>query len=239
MDICESFLNAYRDLEEVLGAKYGQKLGTVQLYASGEGEKYAEELNLFREMRNLLSHHGRIGNSPAVLPSREALNKLLEILDYAKNPPVAASVATPKDALSCADLSQRLSMVLETMEEKGFSHIPVLTESGRLYGVFSVGTLFAYVKSNPQKSVEGLKLMDIADLLPPEKHSTEKFAFTGRDASLLELKEIFRLTGPTHRRVAAVFVTSNGEASGRLLGMITPWDIIKAENNKKEKSKKN
>ena len=81
MDICESFLNAYRDLEEVLAVKYGQRAGTVQMFASGEGAKYFEELNLFREMRNLLSHHGRIDGSPVVLPSEQALEKLLEILD--------------------------------------------------------------------------------------------------------------------------------------------------------------
>ena len=56
MDICESFLNAYRDLEEVLAVKYGQRAGTVQLFASGEGARYFEELNLFREMRNHFSH---------------------------------------------------------------------------------------------------------------------------------------------------------------------------------------
>ena len=138
MDICESFLNAYRDLEEVLSAKYGQKLGTVQLYAAGEGAKYAEELNLFREMRNLLSHHGKIDGAPAVLPSREAYEKLLEILDYAKNPPIAASIATPREELCCADLSQSITKVFETMEKNGYSHIPVLTEDGRLFGVFSV-----------------------------------------------------------------------------------------------------
>ncbi len=229
MDICESFLNAYRDLEEVLSVKYGQKLGTVQLYASGEGAKYFEELNLFREMRNLLSHHGRIDGSPVVLPSEQALNKLLEILEYAKHPPMALSLATPKESLCCARLSDGVSKTVSIMEQRGYSHIPVLTKKGGIYGVFSVGTLFSFAKNNPSGSIKDLTLRDMSEYLPPEKHTTEKFAFVSRDATLYKIKELFRAPGPNHRRVVAVFVTEDGRQSSPLYGMITPWDIFKAE----------
>lgn len=232
MDICESFLNAYRDLEEVLAVKYGQKLGTIQLYSSGEGAKYFEELNLFREMRNLLSHHGRIDGSPVVLPSEQALNKLLEILEYAKNPPMALSLSTPKDSLSCARLSDGVSTIVDVMERKGYSHIPVLTKRGGIFGVFSVGTLFSYAKNEPQGSLKGLTLRDLSEYLPPERHTTEKFAFVGPDATLYNIKELFRVHGPNHRRIVAVFVTEDGKQSSPLLGMITPWDVFKAEESK-------
>ncbi len=232
MDICESFLNAYRDLEEVLGVKYGQKLGTVQLYASGEGAKYFEELNLFREMRNLLSHHGRIDGSPVVLPSEQALNKLLEILEYAKNPPMALSLATPTEKLCCARLSDDLTKIIGIMEKRGYSHIPVMTKNKGVFGVFSVGTLFSFAKENPQSSINGMVLRDMSAFLPPEKHTTEKFAFVGPDATLHHIKELFRVPGPNHRRIVAVFVTEDGRQSSRLLGMITPWDVFKAEGDK-------
>ena len=228
VDICESFLNAYRDLEEVLAVKYGQRSGTVQLYASKEGSKYFEELNLFREMRNLLSHHGRIDGSPVVLPSQQALDKLLEILEYAKNPPVAMSVATPAEKLCSARLSDEVSNTIGIMEKRGYSHIPVLTKNKGVFGVFSVGTLFSYAKSNPQRAIDGMTLRDMSAYLPPEKHITEKFAFVSPEATLYDIKELFSLTGPNHRRVVAVFVTEDGNKNSPLLGMITPWDVFKA-----------
>ncbi|MBQ2730329.1 MAG: CBS domain-containing protein [Clostridia bacterium] len=229
MDTCEAFLNAYRDLEEVLCARYGQKFGTVQIYAAEEGAKYAEELSLFREMRNLLSHHGRIGGEHPVLPSEASLNKLLEILEYAKNPPVAKSLATPRESLCCVSLSGDLKKTVDIMERRGYSHIPVLREGGGLFGVFSVGTLFAFAKANPTRSIEGLKIEDLSDFLPPDKHTTEKFAFAKEESTLHDIKELFKLTGPYHRRVVAVFVTSDGTGAGKLLGMITPWDVFKAD----------
>lgn len=232
MDTCEAFLNAYRDLEEVLGVKYGQKSGTVQLFASREGSRYFEELNLFREMRNLLSHHGRVDGQHAVLPSEASLAKLLEILEFAKHPPMALSIATPKDSLMCASFGDSLDRILNVMEKRGYSHIPVLSGKGSLYGVFSVGTLFAFTKANPDRAIKGLTVGDLKEFLPVEKHTTEKFDFVGPEAALWDIKEKFRLTGPYHRRTVALFVTENAVGSGKLLGMITPWDVFRADNEK-------
>ena len=229
MDICEAFLNAYRDLEEILERKYGQRSGLVQLFASEDGSKYYEELSVFREMRNLLSHHGKIGGEAPVLPSEASLNKLLEILEYAKHPPIALSIATPKERLCCAAFNDPVQKITEIMEKMGYSHIPVLEKDGSLAGVFSVGTLFSFVKNNPARPIKGLKISDLCDFIPPDKHTTEKFMFTHKDASAYELKNLFRLKGPYRRRAVAIFVTTDGTEKGKLLGMITPWDVFKAE----------
>lgn len=229
MDICEAFLNTYRDLEEILATKYGQRAGLVQLYSAGEGSIYSEELTLFREMRNLLSHHGKINGENAVMPSQASLDKLTEILEYAKNPPVALSIATPAEHLLCARHSDDLIRLLGIMDKKGYSHIPLLGPGGVLSGVFSVGTVFAHAKNDPSKPIKGLQVKDLAPYLPPEKHTTEKFAFTGKDATLYELKQLFKFSGPYHRRIVAVFVTETGDMNEKLLGMITPWDVFKAE----------
>ncbi|MBR6676604.1 MAG: CBS domain-containing protein [Clostridia bacterium] len=232
MDTCEAFLNAYRDLEEVLGVKYGQKTGTVQIFASREGERYFEELNLFREMRNLLSHHGRVDGQHAVLPSEASLAKILEILDFAKNPPIALSIATKKESLMCAGFGDSLDRILNVMEKRGYSHIPVLGKGDSLFGVFSVGTLFAFAKANPDRAIKGLTIGDVTEFLPVGKHTTEKFDFVCPDAGLWDIKEKFRLSGPYHRRTVALFVTDKGRDNGKLLGMITPWDVFRAEEGK-------
>ena len=84
MDDSERFLNLYRDLEEVLGAKYQMRTGSIQHFAANEGSRWREELNLFREMRNLLSHHGKIDGQPPMLPAISTIKILEEILEYAK-----------------------------------------------------------------------------------------------------------------------------------------------------------
>jgi len=125
MDNSERFLNLYRDLEEVLGVKYQTRSGAIQHFGAREGARWQEELNLFREMRNLLSHHGKIEQQAPMQPSEPSIRILEEILEYAKHPPAALSIATLTDQLYCADGGELVTDLLEEMEQRGFSHIPV------------------------------------------------------------------------------------------------------------------
>ncbi|MGM9634693.1 MAG: CBS domain-containing protein [Candidatus Avispirillum sp.] len=225
----ELFLNTYRDLEELLCAKYGMRSGAVQEFAAREGKRYSEDLNLCRDIRNLLSHHAEVDGSDAVIPSEAVQRRLEEILAFAKDPPRALSVSTRLENLFRAEPDDKVSYLTDAMERRGYSHVPVLDKEHRLTGVFSVSTLFSYAKRHPDFSFKELTVVDMADCLPPESHATEKFGFVDRDAGLGEIRDSFRSNGPASRRVAAVFVTSDGTAGGKVLGMITPWDIIKKE----------
>ncbi len=225
---CEEFLNLYRDLEEHLAAKArGSRAGLVQEFAAREGGRYREELDVFREMRNLLSHHGQIDGEYIVEPSVPAVEKMREIVEYAKNPPAAMQAAVPTSEILCADFDDSVAKLAEIMEKRGFSHVPVIDGRGILAGVFSVGTLFTFLRSGTYKDIRQLKIGDLREVIRPERHSTEQFAFVDRNATCYRIKEIFNHEGPSVRRVAAVFVTQNGKQNSPVLGMITPWDIIK------------
>lgn len=225
----ELFLNTYRDLEEFLCAKYGMRSGAVQEFAAREGKRYSEDLNLCRDIRNLLSHHAEVDGSDAVIPSEAVQHRLEEILAFAKDPPRALSVSTRLENLFRAEPEDKVSYLTDAMERRGYSHVPVLDKEHRLIGVFSVSTLFTYAKRHPDFSFKELTVGDMADCLPPECHITEQFGFVDRNAGIGEIRDGFRSNGPSSRRVAAVFVTSDGTAGGKVFGMITPWDIIKGE----------
>ncbi len=230
MNRCEEFLDLYRDLEEHLAARAGgSRTGLVQDFANNEGQRYREELDVFREMRNILSHHGKIEGEYIVEPSAASINKLREVLEYAKNPPVAMEAAVPVKDLFKAEVTDRIAWVAEKMELLGFSHVPVVDGRGVLTGVFSVGTLFAYLRRGDEGDMRSKRIGDIAELLKPENHLTEQFAFVDRNATCHKIKQLFSGEGPGVRRTAAVFVTSNGKKNGTLLGMITPWDVMKIE----------
>ena len=229
MDNSERFLNLYRDLEEVLGVKYQIRSGAIQHFGAREGARWQEELNLFREMRNLLSHHGKIEKQAPMQPSEPSIRILEEILEYAKHPPAALSIATLTDQLYCADGSELVTDLLEEMEQRGFSHIPVVDEKRRLTGVFSVGSVFAHTRSRPDQPVAGLRVRDMEAVLPPQRHIMEKFYFVDKDASCYEIKKLFQKSDAGSRRVAAVFVTVGGNEKSPIMGMITPWDVLRAE----------
>ena len=234
MSNADVFLELYKDLEELLEVKYsdGRKFAgsaVMRYYGDDESKKWREELNAIREMRNMLSHHSKIGGVPVFEPSDAVVDVLRKIINDVKNPPVAMTIATPaKDLLVCS-YDDRVVDVIRRMKEQGYSHAPVI-EKGRLVGVFSVGTVFAMIdRYGKWQLSEGTLIRDFGDFLPIDKHITEKFGFVSDSAPYSSLKYKFTAKGPKSRRVAALFVTANGREDERILGIITPWDMIKGK----------
>ena len=57
-------------------------------------------------------------------------------------------------------------------------------------------------------------------------HKTEVYRFAEGSHYVDELKDIFERTYSGGKRLSMVFVTSNGKKDGKLLGIISPWDVL-------------
>ncbi len=232
MSKADLFLELYKTLEQLLEVKYsdGRKLPgstVMRYYNDEESKKWREELNICREMRNVLSHHADIGGQPVFEPSDAVINVLRRIIDEVKNPPVAMNFATPAPQIFFCKYDDKVEYAVRRMKEKGYSHLPVI-ENGKLVGVFSVGTLFSMMgKYGIERFQSGVLIRDFKEFLPIDKHLTESFAFVAKDSPYSSLKHKFSAKGPKHRRLAALFVTETGRENERILGIITPWDMIK------------
>ncbi len=229
----EEFLDLYKNIEETLQLRYQSKANKrvgnpiMRFMDTPEGKRFKEELNLCREVRNLLSHHARFDGEDAVQPSQKLIDFLARLLRYLENPPNAATIATPLHALLRARKDDSLVSLLNRMEERGFSHVPVL-EDNRLYGVLSVGTMFSYVKKNPDEPLgHDATVGRLWELLPVEQHINERFAFVSPDCPYESLRAYFNEGGPKKKRLAALFVTKNGQSDSALIGMMTPWDLLR------------
>lgn len=232
MSNAEVFLELYKNLEELLEVKYsdGRRYNgsaVMRYYNDDDGKKWREELNICREMRNMLSHHAQIGGEPVFEPSDAVVRILERIIDDVKNPPVAMSIATPAASLMTCSYDDAAVDIIRKMKARGYSHVPVL-ENGRLAGVFSVGTVFSVIeKFGKWDSFDDATIREFSDFLPIDRHFTETFGFVADSAPYSSLKYRFTAKAPTERRLAALFVTANGRSEERVLGIITPWDMIK------------
>ena len=232
MNSVETFLDLYRTLEDSLKEYYaGRRLkysNPVYEYMNTDGRKHYDEIDLCREIRNILSHHPYYEGEMPVVPSENLIEALRRIIYEVENPLTAIKIATPVGELVTASFGDSVSSLLVRMEKRGFSHVPVVNGAGVLEGVFSVGAVFEFVKSRPGVVIDGgLLLSDMKDFLPANVHRSEQYLFCEPGATLSEVKNMFRSTGPKQRRVAAVFVAKNGDRRSPLRGMITPWDLIK------------
>ena len=182
------FLDLYRQLEEALEQRFresGRKYGSVvmDLMNDDEGAPFREDLNVCREVRNLLSHHSSIDGQAVVEPSEALVDVLRKVIEYVKRPQPVMDFATPRDKLMIAYLDQSALRVMREMQKRGFSHVPVF-QRGEFMGVFSVSTVFSYVIDEVGHGMDKLTTIgDFGQLLKLENHETERFEFVSRRAS--------------------------------------------------------
>ena len=232
MSNAREFLDLYNKLECALEARYPKKdrrfSSVVLRYEnSDEGRRWRDELEICRETRNLLSHHSRISGEELLEPSDALLETLRRIIDEVEDPPRAITICTPtKDLLLCTGM-ERVSDVVRAMETHGYSNVPIL-ENGVLDGVFSAGTLLSCLAESGGNLSAAGRIDELSRFLPANVHRSECYHFAAPDATYWELKDEFLPNGPENARVAAVFVTTDGTERGRVLGIITPWDMLRA-----------
>lgn len=230
-DRADLFLDRYRELEEELCKKYGaeeKSYGSpvVRFINDKESKDYRDQLNLCREIRNFLSHHSEYEGERVIQPSESLIRFLEEVTDYLRRPPLALECATLYADILKTTLSQKAQTVMKKMERQGFSHVPVI-DGGECIGVFSVSTIFTYALANGMTSIQDdMTVGDFEEFLPVNKHSTERFSFMSKNATIYDVRNEFEKKQRTGKRLAAVFITDNGSSRGRILGMLTSHDII-------------
>ena len=227
----EKFISLYKVLEDLLEEKCREEgrstVNAVYQYISAAGSvRFRDKLDLCRQVRNLITHSADIGGRPPIEPSDELLETLEEIVTYFQKPPLALERATAVDHLLVATPRDRVVWLMQRMVRNGYSHVPVM-ENERVTGVFSASTPFAMATDESRQAIDDqTRLSEVREALHPENHRMEQFRFIAPDTSCDEARRLFARTSPRERRVAALFVTEDGQADGRLLGMLTPWDLM-------------
>ena len=227
------FIDLYKQLEDELEVKYSRekrRYSSVifEYINSEESAPVREALDLCREIRNLMTHNADIGGEPVVEPSAAVVEALREALAYVRRPPLAIDFATPSGKIRSATLSDRVLRVMADMEKNGFSHIPILDRT-KFVGVFSISTVFSCVLHDPEVKISAeTTVRDLARMLPIERH-VENFAFVSRNTTCMEARRLFERIKGRNQRLSVLFITEHGKRDERLLGMLTPWDLMKED----------
>lgn len=228
----EQFLRMYRRIEGMLERRYAaHKLSSgsvvMEYLRDPDSEPVRSELDLCREIRNLLSHNVDADGEPVVDPSTATLKMLGDILEHIQHPQMAVNYGTPRDKIVFAHPNDLVINVMRHMSRLGYSHVPVRDKTG-LTGVFSAGSLFAYLVEHGLESVEDeLRIGDLKKALDFGDERNEKYVFLPVNATLLAVQDAFEKRKERNNRLAVVFITQDGTRQSELLAMLTPWDVLR------------
>ena len=231
----EAFLKMYRILEGLLERRYtGKRQGSsvvMEYLRDDDSEPFRHELNVCREIRNLLSHNADDEGEALVEPSESVLVSLQNILEHVSSPRYAVDYGTPREKILWAHPNDPVIDVMHRMDKHGFSHVPVM-EKGKIVGVFSVGSLFSYLEREGLDALNNsTRVGQIRDALGYERHGAEKYLFMPENATIFQVRAAFEERSERNSRLSAVFITKNGAHDEPLTAMLTPWDVLKDSAN--------
>lgn len=231
MNKSNEFLQLYKTIEDLLEAKYRQEGREVsscvyQFLCDKESMPFRLKLDLSRQVRNLLSHSADVDGISPVTPAEPLIQCLKDVIAYLKKPILASSRGTGIQRLLKATAKDRVVWLSKKMEEKGYSHVPVL-EKGKVVGVFSVSTFFSLAKDGKLYEIsDQTTISDILSYISIESHTTERFLFLKKNDTVYDIKNAFSKRKAGEMRVAGVFVTSDGTDKTNLVSFVTPWDVM-------------
>ncbi len=227
----EEFLDLYRRLEnasERLMGTDSRSSSIMKLARHRDFGKYRDELDYARQVRNLLTHEAKLNGQYGVVPSDNLLTFMEKLVNRLENPPVVSHVMTPVDHLVTVKAGQKVLALMEEMEGRGISHVPLL-KNGRVQGVFSTETVFCWnLHQNPPFTAD-TTIEELAEYLPLSAHHRHGYAFVPPFLPLSDARNLVDKAYNRNCKMKLLLITHNGQENGNLLGVVSPYDLLEKE----------
>ena len=226
ISIFRELCNKFEDLVRIKYKVKDEEGAFYILLNQKEYKKFEKDINLIRKIRNLLSHGECKGEGKTAIEINEnIIEKLKEIISLLENPPLIESRYITE--MFVVDLEEKLENLIKTMNEKKISHVPVLDKDKKLVGVFSENTIFSKLSDDEIIEIgKEYKVKDYEKYIKLENHSSEYFDFIKRNEELASAQNLFNKSIKKDKKLVMLFVTENGKKTEKILGIITPWDLL-------------
>ncbi|MDR2585139.1 MAG: CBS domain-containing protein [Prevotellaceae bacterium] len=226
MSSTERFIESWKKVEHVaqMFYKQGEKFKEGELAHVLKKDFDSNKVEYCRDFRNLVQHKLKFF---CVEPTSAMIQFLDGIINALENPAKISKIWVSKDKLFTASLEDETLLIMNKMQDNNYTHVPILNENELITGIFSENTLFQYFADKGIVDVgKGTQISEYKEYLPMEKHLNEKFLFVERDTTVYAIKQIFETHFAKGERIGMIFATHSGKQAEKILGIITPWDVL-------------
>jgi len=232
MSNAEIFIDKFKVLEDLLRRKFNildyNKSALNEIENKPQFKHLKSELIYIRDIRNILQHKPTFNGEYPIQPNSEIINNVQKVINYINNPPKAYDKCIQIQNVCYVKEDDLIYPIMLKMKDNVYTHIPIL-ENGVVQGVFSENTLFGALIEDEliyQKDFTKFNTELIQKYCNIRNHVSETFAFIPREIDLEDVKEMFLKSFQNKQRLAMLFVTQHGRPEEKLLGIITPWDVL-------------
>ena len=228
----DRFITAYNRIEKVLAKKVDED-GFLPFYRLVDKAKiknsvvrnYEEDLREFGDLRNAIVHH-RTGVDYVIAEPHDEVVERIELIDQKVSNPlrVGALFGCKVHLLQAAD---PLTKALALMRDNKFGQVPVY-ENGTFKGLITAAGITHWLAGQSTEDSISREIPTLSDVYNYEKRK-ESYVFVKRDLSVYEAEDYFKRAITKGTRLEALLITENAQADEELIGIITPYDLLKIE----------
>ncbi|WP_414048822.1 CBS domain-containing protein [Macrococcus animalis] len=227
MTTAERFLNAFNTIEKYL-TKYNLNKGYASFsrlidYAINKDKvvaQYKDDLKQFAELRNAIVHNTRSGDNRVIAEPHEEVVKEIELItEMLIHPPRAIEKATKK--VVTFHINDLLTTVLAQINASKFTQFPIY--NGKTYvGLLTESGITRYFAANHHREIGIIKVSEVIAY-----EQKERAAFVDEGATEIEIVSMFKSFNERNEKLEAVLITDSGTKEGKLIGLITLYDLLK------------
>jgi predicted transcriptional regulator len=180
--------------------------------------RYKDDLLEFAELRNAIVHN----RTDTIQVIAEPHDSVVEQIEKIEREITQPRLVIPhfERSVHSFQYNDTLSKLLHAIQEKGYSKFPVYAD-GEFRGLVTESGITKWLANHKDHSI---KEVLIEEILPFEKDTNHQFI--EKNTSVYEAVELFKEQIGKGNRIAALLITENGKPQGKLLGIITTWDIM-------------
>jgi predicted transcriptional regulator len=228
-DQSSEFLGAFNGIEDWLkqqlntdpDAKF-HELVTRMAQGHPGVKRHEHLLKKFGWLRNLVAHEYRRGK-PMTVPTPYTVERIVAIRDELLSPPTLLSVSTRPVAI-CGP-SDPVGKATKKMLNESYSQLPVY-DNGNFVALLTAETVARWVASNFTAELDLMEEKPVAEVLRHQE-DPENYAFLSRASTVWDGLAAFDAFLHKGKRLEAVLLTENGQATEQPLGIVTVHDIPK------------
>ncbi|MBY0221523.1 CBS domain-containing protein [Sporosarcina aquimarina] len=185
---------------------------------------YEEELREFGSLRNAIIHN-RTGLNYAIAEPHDVIVEMIEMIEKKLSNPM-----TVKDLFSrkvhSLQAKESLATGLKMVREKKFNQIPIY-QKGRFIGLITANGIMNWLADQKHEDIS----REIPTLFDVYNHEKRKntYRFVKSTLSVYEAEEFFKKSILRGNRLEALLITEHGGKDEKLIGIITPLDLLKLD----------
>lgn len=186
-------------------------------------KEYEDDLRAFADLRNAIVHHRTSKEFVIAEPHTKVVESIEYIDELLARPKLVGEVFRKK--VICFQTRDSLKNALNIIQERKYTQFPIY-EGKDFRGLITTTGIAHWFADITNYQMPYIEMPTMADILHYEKNRVN-YKFVSRHMTIYHARELFKEGVERGKRYEALLITENGSPQQKLVGMITPLDLMK------------